>query len=557
MADVAAAMHAADRVNVKTDYQQHAMAGGGSSGGPERQPSADGVAQDNSSNDFHFSAKPRGGTAAAPGFAKNIPRPKRGTSMIRRRTSKLFASRESWQVDAREAERTHKKREHAQWLREARVSYLKALHLDPLDTGMARINLGYTLQEEGNLCAAVMVFSSVAGQVITGRTEGGGRRPADEKMRRMLGRASLEGRAIAMLSLDKPRAAKRDIDVAVALGSGSIVAAAAALSGRGPAIRPTLWNDEDPAVARRRQDLAEYLSNRGVIHQSFRDVKSAECDYRAALDADPFYADARYNLATLLLRVGRLVESVEHFDAVIAYREAEIARRKAAARGETAKWARVADDIGDDQSDGSGGDLRPSRRAKKHAGMRRGRGRGRLQNQRRPPHMTTEPTAAARDSDGSQSDGVGPDRLTGQNDGKFWSTSFHLDQSKQDKEVRAQSEVSASDAMARINRGVAYVRLHRFEDALEDFNAAIEAAPDNAHVHFNRALLYQRMGRPVEAERDLNAAVALKPTEAELYIQRGNAVVLQHRHALEKNADSGKMRLKDAMSDYATALYLR
>jgi len=171
--------------------------------------------------------------------------------------------------------------------------------------------------------------------------------------------------------------------------------------------------------------------------------------------------------------------------------------------------------------------------------------------------MTTEPTAAARDSDGSQSDGVGPDRLTGQNDGKFWSTSFHLDQSKQDKEVRAQSEVSASDAMARINRGVAYVRLHRFEDALEDFNAAIEAAPDNAHVHFNRALLYQRMGRPVEAERDLNAAVALKPTEAELYIQRGNAVVLQHRHALEKNADSGKMRLKDAMSDYATALYLR
>ena len=117
--------------------------------------------------------------------------------------------------------------------------------------------------------------------------------------------------------------------------------------------------------------------------------------------------------------------------------------------------------------------------------------------------------------------------------------------------------------MARTNRGVAFVRLHRFEDALEDFNAAIVAAPDNAHVHYNRALLLQRMGQSIEAERDLNAAVALKPTEAELYIQRGNAVVLQHRHAMEQesaavsNSDGlGKMRLRDAMSDYATALYL-
>ena len=155
--------------------------------------------------------------------------------------------------------------------------------------------------------------------------------------------------------------------------------------------------------------------------------------------------------------------------------------------------------------------------------------------------------------------GVEPSDATFRNDespndtqratGKFWSTSFHLNQSRQYKEVQALSEVSASDAMARINRGIAFVRLHRFEDALKDLSAAVDAAPDNAHVHYNRALLFQRMGRPVEAERDLNAAVALKPTEAIFYTQRGAAV-------WNSNSVPGKMRLKDALSDYATALYL-
>jgi tetratricopeptide (TPR) repeat protein len=267
--------------------------------------------------------------------------------------------------------------------------------------------------------------------------------------------------------------------------------------------------------------------------------------------------------------MGRLFESVEQFTVVIDHRASELDRRKREAEGKTAKWARVADDIGDDRSDSlddAGGSGFFSQRSGGSGGggrTRRGRDRGR-QNRSRPS---------------SRNFGHGGGK--GGNDGEvdhspaIWSTSFHLDKSKQDEEVQARIEVSASDAMARINRGIALVRLHRFDEAMSDFNAAIEAAPDNAHVYYNRALLFQRMGRSVEAERDLHAAIALKPTDAELYIQRGNAVVLQHRHAMEQDmlrerkrvhsevrevetntAAPAKMRLKDAMSDYATALFL-
>lgn len=57
------------------------------------------------------------------------------------------------------------------------------------------------------------------------------------------------------------------------------------------------------------------------------------------------------------------------------------------------------------------------------------------------------------------------------------------------------------------NRGLAYYEIGRIEEALEDFERAIEVDSTNAIPHINKAELFKRTGRPNEAVESCSAAI--------------------------------------------------
>jgi tetratricopeptide (TPR) repeat protein len=63
--------------------------------------------------------------------------------------------------------------------------------------------------------------------------------------------------------------------------------------------------------------------------------------------------------------------------------------------------------------------------------------------------------------------------------------------------------------------------LHRLEDALHDFTAAIDTDPSSALSFNSRALLLERLGQPAAALADHDAAVALDARDAGYIKSRG------------------------------------
>jgi tetratricopeptide (TPR) repeat protein len=64
-----------------------------------------------------------------------------------------------------------------------------------------------------------------------------------------------------------------------------------------------------------------------------------------------------------------------------------------------------------------------------------------------------------------------------------------------------------SDACARNNRGLAYMRSGRAEEALADFNKAVELNPDHPDHINSRAQLYEELGQHDLAKRDSELAL--------------------------------------------------
>lgn len=76
---------------------------------------------------------------------------------------------------------------------------------------------------------------------------------------------------------------------------------------------------------------------------------------------------------------------------------------------------------------------------------------------------------------------------------------------------------------ARDNRGYAYYRAGKYEEALRDFNKVLELDPNNAGSYHNRGVLHYHQGKYAEALTDLNRAIELKLENAESYTNRGAA----------------------------------
>ena len=97
-------------------------------------------------------------------------------------------------------------------------------------------------------------------------------------------------------------------------------------------------------------------------------------------------------------------------------------------------------------------------------------------------------------------------------------------------------------AKAYINRGIAYGRLGKPEETLDNFNAVIRLEPKEPVAYLNRANLYERGNQPDKAIADFTTALKLKPTST-TYAIRGT----EHQKAKE---------YAKAREDYRAALKL-
>lgn len=107
-------------------------------------------------------------------------------------------------------------------------------------------------------------------------------------------------------------------------------------------------------------------------------------------------------------------------------------------------------------------------------------------------------------------------------------------------EMLAERDVAATH----INRGIVRLRLGRADDAMADFNAALEIDPNLGDAFTNRAAAHVAQGDQQSALDDLNTALGMKLERPEV-AYFGRAMVLE---------DMG--RVKEAYYDYKRAAEL-
>jgi Flp pilus assembly protein TadD len=62
------------------------------------------------------------------------------------------------------------------------------------------------------------------------------------------------------------------------------------------------------------------------------------------------------------------------------------------------------------------------------------------------------------------------------------------------------------------DRGAAYSKLGKFNEARSDFGKVIQYQPKNARAYFNRAVANANLNKNEEAKRDLKKAAELDPS---------------------------------------------
>jgi Flp pilus assembly protein TadD len=97
---------------------------------------------------------------------------------------------------------------------------------------------------------------------------------------------------------------------------------------------------------------------------------------------------------------------------------------------------------------------------------------------------------------------------------------------------------------ARSNLGIAYTDADRFEDAEEQFTAALKLNPNDAGCLSNLARNYNRAGNYTRTESLLTSAVQVLPNEPQLWLHLGNAM-------------RGMERLDAALAGYQEAVRLK
>ena len=99
------------------------------------------------------------------------------------------------------------------------------------------------------------------------------------------------------------------------------------------------------------------------------------------------------------------------------------------------------------------------------------------------------------------------------------------------------------------NRGNAKAELGRHEEAIADYDEAIELNPENALAYNNRGNAKANLGRHEEAIADYDRAIGINPEYALAYANRGRAKSALG-HVSEAEADSERaLELADQQGD--------
>ena len=73
------------------------------------------------------------------------------------------------------------------------------------------------------------------------------------------------------------------------------------------------------------------------------------------------------------------------------------------------------------------------------------------------------------------------------------------------------------------SRAFVYNELKKYDEAIEDYNKAIELAPDNAKIYDERGLIYDKLEKYDEAINDFTKAIQIAPNSSKFYRSRGSS----------------------------------
>ncbi len=104
------------------------------------------------------------------------------------------------------------------------------------------------------------------------------------------------------------------------------------------------------------------------------------------------------------------------------------------------------------------------------------------------------------------------------------------------------------------NIGIAYAQQGQYKEAINDFNKAIALKPGYSDAYYNRGVAYANMGRYQQAIEDYNKSIMLKPGYTEAYYNRGVACTNlgEYQSAIDNYDKAIHLKL-----DYVDAYYNR
>ena len=132
--------------------------------------------------------------------------------------------------------------------------------------------------------------------------------------------------------------------------------------------------------------------------------------------------------------------------------------------------------------------------------------------------------------------------LAHNNLGEVWSRSGRVDDAID--EYQAALQITPESPLARNNLGLAFLKEGRALEAIQEFRRVLSREPQNIQVRLNLAGALLRSGRATEAIAEYEEAVAIKPDLAQGHLDLGQALMRVGRFA-------------DAISEFKIAVQLR
>src|SRR5438874_7340140 len=105
--------------------------------------------------------------------------------------------------------------------------------------------------------------------------------------------------------------------------------------------------------------------------------------------------------------------------------------------------------------------------------------------------------------------------------------------------AEAKPPAGSSDVSNHVNKGVELAQQHKYDEAMKEFNAAIEANPKSAKAYLNRGTAYRALQKYDEAMQDFAKAIEIAPKDEMGYLERGQTFVMQKQYS-EALVDLGK-----------------